>query len=171
MHARDKLHHDINAANCLQSGTGTAARANYIWPVGGKTGTSDNFKDAWFIGFNRELICGIWVGFDNNRSIGAGTGGGNIAAPIWGRIVRRAIILDNNGRVPRMDDPRYAFEKPDGIVEASIHPKTGFQTLFGGISEIFIDGTVPSVVVDTTQYNFLPTRWGFNDQGVLESGR
>ncbi len=152
----------------VSSGTGTAARDNYIWPAGGKTGTSDNFKDAWFVGFNRELICGIWVGFDNNRSMGAGTAGGNIAAPIWGRIMRRAMILDNKGKLPRTDDPRYGFEKPSGITEALINPKTGFQTRYGGITEYFIDGTVPPIVDDTLKYNFHPTRWGFSDQAVLD---
>jgi len=155
----------------VQSGTGVEARINYIWPVGGKTGTSDNFKDAWFIGFNREMICGIWVGFDNNRSIGAGTGGGNIAAPIWGRIMRRAMILDNKGRTPQADDPRYGFEKPDGIVEATVNSRTGFQTRYGGVTEYFIDGTVPPLVEDTLQFNFHPTRWGYNDQAILDANR
>ncbi|MBT8356072.1 MAG: penicillin-binding protein 1A, partial [Desulfofustis sp.] len=66
----------------VRRGTGTRA-AGVSGLVGGKTGTSDENRDAWFIGFQNKRITGVWVGHDRNQSLGRGENGGRTAAPIW----------------------------------------------------------------------------------------
>ncbi|MDI3503270.1 MAG: penicillin-binding protein [Candidatus Cloacimonadota bacterium] len=146
------------------SGTGAAARNNYYWQVAGKTGTSSDHRDAWFIGFNKEFTLGIWNGFDSSDKISASA----VCAPIWGKIMTKCILLDNSGKFPDTDDPRYVFDRPDDIVTRLINPKTGFVTEENGIEEFFIKDNIPPIVADTLQFNFYPTRWGFNDDLELE---
>ncbi|MDY0152585.1 MAG: PBP1A family penicillin-binding protein [Candidatus Cloacimonas sp.] len=141
------------------SGTGAAARNNYMWPVAGKTGTSNDHRDAWFIGFNKKYTLGIWNGFDHNATISASA----VCAPIWGKIMTKAIRLQNKGRLPRTDDPRYGFSMPEGIVTRTINPTSGFASS-SGIEEVFIESNVPPVVEDTLRFNFYPTRWGYRDE-------
>jgi len=143
----------------VSSGTGAAARNNYFWQAAGKTGTSSDHRDAWFIGFNREFTLGIWNGFGNNAAISASA----VCAPIWGQIMTKAIRLQNKGRTPRIDDPRYSFAMPPGIVKATINPTTGFRSS-RGIEEYFIEDNVPPEVKDTLSFNFYPTRWGYRDE-------
>lgn len=72
---------------------GTASRAHELGLHGraaGKTGTTNNFVDAWFVGFNSKLTCGVWVGFDQPRSIRPGGYGGSLALPIWVDIIEAA---------------------------------------------------------------------------------
>lgn len=143
----------------VSSGTGAAARNNYHWQAAGKTGTSSDHRDAWFVGFNREFTLGIWNGFDNNAAISASA----VCAPIWGQIMTKAIRLQNKGRMPRLDDSRYSFSMPAGIVKATINPTTGFRSA-SGIEEYFIEGNVPPEIQDTLSFNFHPTRWGYRDE-------
>ncbi len=141
-------------------GTGSGSRNGYYWQSAGKTGTSENYNDSWFIGFNKAFTLGIWTGFDNSR-IKTGTAN---AVNIWGPIMTKAIRLDNNGRTPGEGDSRYSFSVPDKIVRQNINPHTGYAVPEGGISEVFIEGTVPPVVVDSLKYNFYPTGYGFQDK-------
>lgn len=143
----------------VSSGTGGAARNNYSWQVAGKTGTSSDHRDAWFIGFNKQFTLGIWNGFDNNAAVSASA----VCAPIWGTIMTKAIRLQNKGRTPRMDDPRYSFTMPSGITKRTINPTSGFVS-DGGIEEYFIENNVPPAVADTLKFNFYPTRWGYRDE-------
>lgn len=74
----------------VDRGTGTSVRsAGLSWeiPAAGKTGTTNDAADAWFVGFTPEITAGVWVGFDQPGRIAAGAGGGSVAAPIWGRIM------------------------------------------------------------------------------------
>jgi len=66
----------------IKRGTGKRA-AGVPGVIGGKTGTSDDHRDAWFIGFQNQRITGVWVGHDRNQSLGKGENGGRTAAPIW----------------------------------------------------------------------------------------
>ncbi len=143
-----------------QSGTGAGSRSGYYWQNAGKTGTSENHVDSWFIGFNNSLTLGIWTGFDNTS---AGYGSPN-AVSMWGPIMTKAIRLDNKGRTPKSDDPRYNFEVPKKIVKQRINSISGFAVEEDGIEEVFIEGNLPPAVADTLQYNFYPTRWGYQDQ-------
>lgn len=74
-----------------RSGTGAAA-AQLNHPVGGKTGTTSDYTDAWFLGFSPSITCGVWVGFDNRESLGEKETGARAALPIWMNVMRTAII-------------------------------------------------------------------------------
>jgi 1A family penicillin-binding protein len=105
-------------------------------PSAGKTGTTDDYRDAWFIGYTPQLITGIWVGYDKPRPGGKGFTGGTVAAPIWGRFMRPALAARP------IDD----FPKPDTVVSVSIDPATGcLATPDAPVKrdEFFIDGTQP----------------------------
>jgi 1A family penicillin-binding protein len=72
-------------------GTGSAARSQGVnFPVGGKTGTTNEFKDAWFVGFSSEVVAGVWVGYDQPETIGENAYAARIALPIWSDFMRRA---------------------------------------------------------------------------------
>ncbi|PYR76644.1 MAG: penicillin-binding protein [Acidobacteria bacterium] len=91
----------------MDRGTATAARTTYgvRFPSGGKTGTTDEFKDAWFVGFSSSLVTGVWVGFDQPATIGREAYGSRYALPIWSEFMRRAA---------RRRPPR-EFEAPDTL--------------------------------------------------------
>jgi membrane carboxypeptidase/penicillin-binding protein len=73
-------------------GTGVAVRQWGVrFPVGGKTGTTDDFKDAWFVGFSSEVVAGVWVGFDQPAPIGQEGYGARMALPIWSEFMRRSV--------------------------------------------------------------------------------
>jgi penicillin-binding protein 1A len=74
-----------------RSGTGAAA-AQLNHPLGGKTGTTSDYTDAWFLGFSPSITCGVWVGYDNNQSLGEKETGAKAALPIWMNVMRTAII-------------------------------------------------------------------------------
>ena len=79
-------------AGVLETGTGKAA--NFKRPLAGKTGTSQNFRDAWFIGYSADLIAGVWMGNDNQRAMKNVTGGG-IPARTW-----RQFMIAAHARTP-----------------------------------------------------------------------
>lgn len=90
-------------ADVVDTGTGAAARSLGVrFPVAGKTGTTDDFKDAWFVGFSTSVVAGVWVGFDQPASIGADGYGARYALPIWADFMSRAarIRKPESFRVP-----------------------------------------------------------------------
>ncbi len=92
----------------VQRGTASQARRMGVrFPVGGKTGTTDDFKDAWFVGFSSSLVVGVWVGFDQPATIGRDAYGSRYALPIWADFMRRAARVR----------PPAAFERPAGLHE------------------------------------------------------
>ncbi len=95
----------------IDRGTGAAARGWGVrFPAGGKTGTTDDFKDAWFVGFSSAVVVGVWVGFDQPKSIGRDAYGSRYALPIWSDFMRR---------VSRRRPP-LAFEVPSGLREEQL---------------------------------------------------
>lgn len=120
---------------------GTAARAAALnWPMGGKTGTTDDFSDAWFIGFDPDITLGVWVGYDRRRPLGPGQSGAVAALPIWIDIMK-AYIGD---RATKGEKPEFA--PPGNIVFLSVDRGTGGQVdpgTPGAINEAFISGTQP----------------------------
>ena len=88
----------------VQHGTGRGVRA-LERPAAGKTGTTNDFHDAWFIGYTPEIVTGVWVGFDNQISLGKREGGGRVAAPIWLAFMQKAL----------QGHPVTAFPIPPGI--------------------------------------------------------
>jgi penicillin-binding protein 1B len=98
----------------INHGTGYPVRAmGFTAPAAGKTGTS---RDGWFAGYTSNLLCVVWVGFDDNRDLGLA--GGQAAAPIWGEFMKRAVTVPGY----RNTQP---FEAPPGVIEETIDPQTG----------------------------------------------
>lgn len=90
----------------VDRGTATRVRALGVrFPVGGKTGTTDDFRDAWFVGFSSNLVVGVWVGHDQPRTIARNAFGARYALPIWADFMRRAAAV----RTPA------AFVRPEGV--------------------------------------------------------
>jgi penicillin-binding protein 1A len=117
----------------VQHGTGWRARS-LGRPVAGKTGTTDQFMDAWFIGYTPDFITGVWVGFDEERSLGENETGARAASPIW--VAYMSKILK--------DKPKKDFSIPEGVEFMKIDPKTGQVSLEKeGILECFREGTGP----------------------------
>jgi penicillin-binding protein 1B len=121
----------------LRSGTGAGVRPKYKFsvPAAGKTGTS---RDGWFAGFTSELLCVVWVGFDDNRDLDLE--GAKSAAPIWGEFMSRALAF----RDYRDTKP---FRAPSGIVSLEIDPESGFAatiTCPKHQTEFYIAGTEPT---------------------------
>jgi len=98
----------------VESGTGMRVKS-IGRPVAGKTGTTDDMRDAWFIGFTPSLVTGVWVGFDQERPLGKQEVGGRAAAPIWLYFMEKAI----------KDTPVESFPIPEGIAFIEVDPKTG----------------------------------------------
>jgi len=108
---------------------GTAAAAKSLdWPLAGKTGTMDEYTDAWFIGFDPNITVGVWVGYDEKKPLGSNETGAQAALPIWMDFMKAFIET----RADRKNPPQ--FEAPGNIV---------FVTLDNGIQEAFINGTQP----------------------------
>ena len=86
----------------IDRGTGArrAARCGVRFPVGGKTGTTDDFKDAWFVGFSSSVVVGVWVGFDQPATIGREGYGARYALPIWTDFMRRSLAPRGISRWP-----------------------------------------------------------------------
>jgi penicillin-binding protein 1A len=118
----------------VQHGTGWRARS-LGRPVAAKTGTTDQFMDAWFIGYTPELITGVWVGFDEEKPLGENETGARAASPIWVAFMSKVL----------KDKPKRDFPIPEGIEFIKIDPKTGQLSLGKeGILECFREGTEPT---------------------------
>ncbi|HEY6007886.1 MAG TPA: penicillin-binding transpeptidase domain-containing protein, partial [Geobacteraceae bacterium] len=85
-------------------------------PSAGKTGTTNDYRDAWFVGYTPQLITGVWVGYDTPRPGGKGFTGGAVSAPVWERFMRTALAAK----------PAVDFPKPETVVTVSIDPATGY---------------------------------------------
>ena len=97
--------------DAVDRGTGSPARqAGIRFPIGGKTGTTNEFKDAWFVGFSSSMVVGVWVGFDQPQRIGSEGYGSRYALPIWSDFMQRTAKL----RVPG------EFERPAGLHEETL---------------------------------------------------
>jgi membrane carboxypeptidase/penicillin-binding protein len=107
-------------------------------PAAGKTGTTDDYRDAWFIGYTPQLMTGVWAGYDNPKPMGKGFTGGAICAPIWGRFMRSALA----------NKPTGDFPKPDSVVSVLIDPATGDLATPAcpkKQEEFYVAGTQPTV--------------------------
>jgi penicillin-binding protein 1A len=109
----------------VQNGTAASARA-LDWPLGGKTGTTDDYTDAWFVGFDPDITVGVWIGFDQKRSMGAAQTGTGAALPVW-RDIMRSWIERRREALPEPPE----FTRPGNIVLV--------RTSHG--PEVFIAGT------------------------------
>ncbi|OGC90844.1 MAG: hypothetical protein A2W25_12995 [candidate division Zixibacteria bacterium RBG_16_53_22] len=147
--------------NMLQTvvdhGTGYGARARgFTRPAGGKTGTSNNNTDNWFIGFTPQITCGAWVGFDDKTKIGIGKGevGATTALPVWTEFMKVA-----TAKLPVRD-----FPIPPGIYTATICLESGKLAVEGCskvVTDIFTDATLPKEECDL---NHKDSRYSRDDQ-------
>ena len=103
-------------ADVVNGGTGYRVRqSGFTAPAAGKTGTTNDYRDAWFVGFTPALVTGVWVGFDEPQTIVRNGYAGDIAAPIWGRFMKAATGNKNAGWI----------KQPEGIVAVEICRLTG----------------------------------------------
>jgi membrane carboxypeptidase/penicillin-binding protein len=119
-------------------GTGKSLKKfSQAHPSAGKTGTTDDYRDAWFVGYTPQIITGVWVGYDKPRPGGKGFTGGAVAAPIWERFMRKAVATR----------PAADFVQPDSVVSVLIDTKSGDLADTAGPetrNEYFIAGTEPT---------------------------
>lgn len=120
----------------IEQGTGRRA-LSLGRPAAGKTGTTNEYRDAWFIGYTPGMLAGVWVGYDDHRPIGHGETGARAALPIWNEFMKKA----HTGHEPE------DFQPPPGIVFRQIDPQSGLlatarckQTMI----EAFVAGTEPA---------------------------
>ncbi len=122
----------------LTYGTAKSLRGfSQAHPSAGKTGTTDNYVDAWFVGYTPNLITGIWIGYDQPKSGGKGFTGGAVAAPIWDRFMNKVVA----------SRPNLDFPVPETVLTRSIDPKTGFlaqKDCPQKQDEFFVAGTEPT---------------------------
>ncbi len=144
---RERVLDDVTAyimTNLLESvvneGTGRGIRAYYgiRFPVAGKTGTTNEYRDAWFIGYTSNLVVGVWVGYDSLRTISDGATGARMAIPIWATFVKEVYQkwpIPGDFRIP----PGVDFETicvESGLLATPYCPKTR--------REVFREGTEPT---------------------------
>jgi penicillin-binding protein 1A len=123
-------------ADVIRHGTGMKALVLGRDDIAGKTGTTNDAHDAWFSGFNADIVATVWTGFDQDRSLGELEQGSRAALPTWIFFMHEAL-----GGVPRHKVP-----VPDGIVTVRISPDTGLLASAddpNAIMEKFIDGSLP----------------------------
>ncbi|MBN1212764.1 MAG: PBP1A family penicillin-binding protein [candidate division Zixibacteria bacterium] len=130
----------VDMMRSVLSPGGTGQRAlwmGFTRPAGGKTGTTDNFCDNWFIGYTPQISAGTWVGFDEKTSLGRNQDGAKNGVPVW-----TEFMLAAHDSLPIMD-----FEEPDGIVHVDVCLESGEIATDRCIdvrNEVFIEGTEPT---------------------------
>jgi penicillin-binding protein 1A len=137
----------------IAHGTGRAALVLGRKDLAGKTGTTNEYRDAWFSGFNSELVATAWVGFDQPASLGRGETGGRTALPIWVDYMREAL----------RETPERPLTAPAGIIKALVNKETGQLTDTSdpdAMEEFFVKGTetggVAPGIGDTPSDNTAP---------------
>ena len=123
-------------ADVIRHGTAQRALVLNRDDIAGKTGTTNDAHDAWFNGFNGNLVASVWTGFDQDRSLGDGEQGARAALPTWIFFMRQALA----------GTPRFKLPAPDGIVTARISPTTGLLASAddpNAIMEKFMEGNLP----------------------------
>ncbi|MEP2118749.1 penicillin-binding transpeptidase domain-containing protein, partial [Bauldia litoralis] len=120
----------------VQRGTATIVSREIDKPLAGKTGTTNDYHDAWFMGFSPDMVVGVFVGYDQPRNLGRSSTGGQLAAPIFVDFMKEALA----------DKPAIPFRVPPGMNFIPIDRKTGLHTSGNGagvLLEAFKPGTGP----------------------------
>ncbi len=123
-------------ADVIKHGTGRRALSLNRPDIAGKTGTTNDHLDAWFAGFNGDIVATVWVGFDTEHSLGDGEEGARVALPTWVYFMHEALE----------GAPKHPVPQPDGLVTVRISPQTGLLASAdnpNGIMETFIEGNLP----------------------------
>ncbi len=128
----------------IRRGTGRRAQIISRGDLAGKTGTTNENRDAWFTGYNRNLVATVWIGYDQPESLGRNEFGSTAALPVWIDFISTAL----------KDAPEAGFEPPPGIVQVRIDPTTG-ELAYPGQSnamlEYYREGTVPAATASTPE--------------------
>jgi penicillin-binding protein 1A len=127
-------------ADVIKRGTGQRARTLGRDDIAGKTGTTSEFHDAWFNGFNADIVTTVWTGFDQDRTLGQGEEGAHVSVPIWTYFMKEALA----------GTAKHPVLVPDGIISVRISPKTGLLASSddpNGIMEKFMEGNLPKTEV------------------------
>ncbi|KAF0282196.1 penicillin-binding protein 1A [Spiribacter roseus] len=136
--------------NVVEEGTARRARELGRSDIAGKTGTTNDQNDAWFSGFNADLVATVWVGFDERQSLGRYETGGRAALPIWMDFMGEALA----GR------PASEWSRPNGLVTVKIDPETGER----------VSGDAPDAIYETFRTENLPPPPAPSDEGSSGSG-
>jgi membrane carboxypeptidase/penicillin-binding protein len=142
----------------VERGTGRSLRRlGYHGPVAAKSGTTNNFRDAWFIGYTTSLVVAVWVGFDDGRSIGLP--GSRAALPIFASFLKGALGPNGGGE----------FTVPSGVEIVEVDRETGLRAGYGcrGEREVFLRGTAPRE--SCSPYRSLLSRYRSSASRYLES--
>jgi membrane carboxypeptidase/penicillin-binding protein len=134
----------------VERGTGRGLRQfGYRGPVAAKSGTTNDYRDAWFVGYTPALVVAVWVGFDDGRSVGLP--GARAALPIFARFLA----------VARGGDEARGFSVPRDVNVVDIVPESGLRAGWGcaGEPEYFLDGTVPQRDDDGCSSYWSGSRW------------
>jgi len=127
-------------SDVIQRGTATAARSLGRGDLAGKTGTTNDRRDAWFVGFNADVAAAAWVGFDQERSLGDNEEGARTALPMWISFMEEAL----------RDRPEHRLPEPPGVVRMWVDRRSGQPTsagASGALFEAFLEGRVPQAEV------------------------
>ena len=130
----------------IRQGTGRRARQLRRHDISGKTGTTNEQRDAWFAGFNRDVVTVAWVGFDKTRSLGNAETGGRAALPMWISYMREAL----------KGLPERSLQRPPGLVTVRIDPETG----------LLARSTQSNVIFETFRANEVPHQYADPNVGV-----
>jgi penicillin-binding protein 1A len=129
----------------VQNGTGRSVR-ELGRPVAGKTGTTNDQHDAWFLGYTPDILTGVWVGYDDHRTLGASGTGGKVAAPVWLDFMKKAVAS-----MPVRD-----FDMPNGITCVHIDPESGLRARIDDVDaplECFRRGSEPRTFAPIWRYD------------------
>lgn len=143
-----------------EGGTGQRAKA-LGRPTAGKTGTTQSYYDAWFIGYTADIAAGVWVGFDQEKTLGRGEVGGRSALPIWVEYMKSA----------HEDLPVRGFPTPEGIVFSSLDNETGRLASSNSkevVRQAFVVGTEPKEIQDDSSSSTSTETQDFYKQDLSE---
>jgi membrane carboxypeptidase/penicillin-binding protein len=131
--------------------------------LAGKTGTTDDATDLWFVGFSPSLVAGVWIGYDIKRSLGSAETGGRLALPIWVQFMRKALA----------DTEPADFAVPENVVAVSVDSHTGRPAPSGSpgaIVDYFIKGSEPKGAGGTSPSRTTPDGEGAPPGGTDQPG-
>lgn len=143
----------------VQRGTATRAKVLNRQDLAGKTGTTNDHRDAWFNGYTPSIVATAWVGFDNYSPLGNRETGGTTALPMWIEFMQTAL----------KNTPEAPFDAPEGIVKAFINPQTGLlvsEASQNGVWEFFQAEQAPSK--SSSLFDNFPAEYGESNEKPIE---